>query len=358
MTGAGPAPQRLDSLDQLRGLTVVAMILVNFSGGMDAVPATLKHHNTHCSVADTVMPLFLFAVGFAYRLTWLRRAATVGPPAARRAVIRRCAGLLVIGVVLYHLDGRYRRWDDLRATGVLGVLQTAFQRSVFQTLVHIALASLWTLPVIGANGRTRLIFALGSAGLHLALSHAFYFRWAWDRPVIDGGPLGFLAWSIPLLAGTWAFDVVGRTPAAGWAVVRLLAGAVVLMAIGQGLARLDPSSAAWPFVPPSGPIGPWAMSQRAATVSYLTFAAGLALGVDALCVLACDRGRVTSGLFRLFGQNALAAYVLHGLVEDAVRPFVPADAPGWYVALGFAAALGVNVVLLRGLERSGVRLRL
>ena len=32
-----------------------------------------KHHNTYCSYADTIMPQFFFAVGFAYRLTFLKR---------------------------------------------------------------------------------------------------------------------------------------------------------------------------------------------------------------------------------------------------------------------------------------------
>ena len=66
-TAAQPTPARADriaSLDQFRGYTVVGMLLVNFLGGYKAVPALLKHHNTYCSYADTIMPQFLFAVGF------------------------------------------------------------------------------------------------------------------------------------------------------------------------------------------------------------------------------------------------------------------------------------------------------
>lgn len=58
--------QRLVSLDQFRGYTVIGMILVNYVGGFAVVPEVLKHHNDYCSYADTIMPQFLFAVGFAF----------------------------------------------------------------------------------------------------------------------------------------------------------------------------------------------------------------------------------------------------------------------------------------------------
>src|SRR5262249_28425897 len=64
-----PAP-RLVSLDQFRGYTVLGMFLVNFVGGMSAVPDGLKHHHTYCSYADTIMPQFLLAVGFGMRLSF------------------------------------------------------------------------------------------------------------------------------------------------------------------------------------------------------------------------------------------------------------------------------------------------
>src|SRR5437879_2317398 len=97
---------RIASLDQFRGYTVAGMLLVNFLGGFQAVPAILKHHNTYCSYADTIMPQFFFAIGFAYRLTFLRRLTTLGTWAASAAVFRRNLGLILLGFVLYHLDGR------------------------------------------------------------------------------------------------------------------------------------------------------------------------------------------------------------------------------------------------------------
>ena len=144
-------PRRIVSLDQFRGYTVAGMLLVNFLGGYQVVPAILKHHNTYCSYADTIMPQFFFAVGFAYRLTFLRRVQTVGYAAAAAAAIRRNLGLILIGFVVYHLDGKVSRWEELKALTASEFLGRACTRELFQALVHIAIASIWVLPVIASG---------------------------------------------------------------------------------------------------------------------------------------------------------------------------------------------------------------
>jgi predicted acyltransferase len=355
---------RIASLDQFRGYTVAGMLLVNFVGGYAVVPKVLQHHNTYCSYADTIMPQFFFAVGFAYRMTFLRRLGTVGARAASLAVLRRCVGLALIGFAVYHLDGGVQSWSELQALGPAGFFKTAFQREFFQTLVHIAVTTVWILPVIGARPRVRVEFLVASAVLHVALSHWFYLDFAWNRPVIDGGPLGFLSWTIPTLVGSLAYDAVARAGAgAGWGVVAKLAGwSVVLMLAGYGLSCLGGELAAPPFVPPlvatDGPVGLWTMSQRTGSVSYLTFGAGFSLAVYGLFLALCDlpgAGRgLDVGLFRSFGRNALVAYVMHSLVADAVKPYVPRDVPAWYLAAGFALYFAITYGFVRGLEKDRV----
>lgn len=351
------SPARVESLDQFRGYTVAGMILVNNLGRFAAVPAILKHHNTYCSYADTIMPQFFLAVGYAYRLTLLRRIERAGPRAAYGHALRRIVGLLLLGFVVYHLDGEVKTWARLRALGVSGFLRTAFRREYFQTLVHIALASLWAMPVIAAGPMARLAWLVGSAALHVALSHWFYYTWVMTTPGIDGGPLGFLSWSIPLLAGSFAFDAAapGRHRRA-LIVLPLIAAA--LMALGYGLTAVDGVLDAPPFAPPRHPVDLWTMSQRAGSVSYQTFAAGVSVAVYAAFVLISDVGRVHLGLFRTLGRNALAAYLLHPMVASAFNPYLPQDAPGWFVAAGFALEFGLTYLFLRFLERSGVFLKL
>ena len=60
-------------MDQFRGYTVAGMVLVNFIGDFGVTHPVFKHHNTYFSYADTILPSFLFAAGFSYRLIVARR---------------------------------------------------------------------------------------------------------------------------------------------------------------------------------------------------------------------------------------------------------------------------------------------
>ena len=352
--------QRIASLDQFRGYTVVGMLLVNFLGGFQAVPAILKHHNTYCSYADTIMPQFFFAVGFAYRLTFLRRLAQAGAWAASRAVLSRNVGLFLLGFVLYHLDGNVKSWQELLGLGIHGFLAQAFRRELFQTLVHIAIASIWVLPVIAAGAKSRVAYLIASAALHLWLSSRFYFDWAWKTPVIDGGQLGFLTWSIPILVGSLAHDAILHAKPASNSLPRLFAWSAFLMLAGYAISCLGGQAAPPPFVAPlsSQTVSLWTMSQRTGSVSYLTFATGFSLAVYAVCVILCDEWGAQAGVFRVFGRNALAAYIIHPLVAAAVKPYVPNDSPLWYVYAGLAFYLGICILFNDYLERHQIFLRL
>ena len=375
-------PGRIVSLDQFRGYTVLGMLVVNFVGSFLAIESAfpvLKHHNTYCSYADTIMPQFFFAVGFAYRLTFRLRREREGARAAYLHVLRRSLGLILLGLVVYHLDGGARSWTELRQFDSWDFLK-AFKRSPFQTLTHIGVTSLWVLPVIAARPAMRVAFACCSGLLHVYLSAGLsgwpfstpwsYYEWVNTDPKgIDGGPLGFLTWTIPLLAGSLAYDLVAARPRPP--VGRLLTWGAALMLLGYALACLNvvtpPNTAgagvrSWlvepPFVPPSRPVNLWSMSQRCGSVSYLTFAAGFSLAVYALFVLACDRGRMRLGLFATFGSNALAAYLLSDLVSAAIKPYAPKDAPLWFVLAAFGLFLAVCYLFVRHLEKSRIFLRL
>jgi predicted acyltransferase len=354
-----PAAGRIVSLDQFRGYTVAGMLLVNFIGGFHEVGPIWKHHNTYCSYADTIMPQFFFAVGFAFRLTYLKRLKTMGVWPATRAAVARNLGLILLGIVIYNLDGKVDTWEQLRKLGLSGFAAQAFRREVFQTLVHIALASLWILPVIAAGTMTRVAFLIATAAFHLVLSRAFYFDHAWKLPVIDGGPLGFLSWSIPTLVGSLAYDAVAGRKEGFDPVPKLLAWSVVLMGLGYALSCLGGSPPPPPFVDPgSRAVTMWTMSQRTGSVSYQVFGAGFSLAVYALFVILCDQGTWRIGLFRTFGQNALAAYIVHPMVASAVRPYVPGDSPLWYVLSGFLVYFGICYLLIRYMEKNGIYLKL
>lgn len=249
---SSPAPRtqtRIVSLDQFRGYTVVGMLLVNFLGGYDACPQVLKHSHDYCSYADTIMPQFLFAVGFAFRLTFGRRVQLQGTSAGYARVIQRMLGLIIVSLVVYNVGRRAEYWEELVDIGVWGAIRDALKRDWFQTLMHIAMTGLWLVPVIRASALVRILWMAGSALAHILLSYWFLYAWnngsadAFDGTifesfkwyvggnVIDGGPLGFLTWVVPAGIGTLACDAIvdaqGR-PKLG----RMFLCSIVIMAAG------------------------------------------------------------------------------------------------------------------------------
>ena len=96
----GSNSSRIVSMDQFRGYTVVGMILVNYIGEFARVHPVFKHNNTYFSYADSIMPAFHFAVGFAFRLTFLRRLEKTGRQATYGHFIKRNLGLILLSLVL------------------------------------------------------------------------------------------------------------------------------------------------------------------------------------------------------------------------------------------------------------------
>jgi predicted acyltransferase len=391
---AKPAAPRIASLDQFRGYTVAGMFLVNFLGSFAVTPILLKHSNTYFSYADTIMPQFFFAVGFAFRLTFGRRAQTDGLASAYMHMVRRMLGLALVALVVYNVGSRAGSWQALVDKGPWEAIRGPLRGTWFQTLMHIAVTSLWILPVIRSGALVRILYMIASAALQVGLSYWFYFDWV-NAGGTDGGVLGFLGWTIPTIVGTLACDAV--TGADGWPrLAKMIFGSIVLLGLGYLFScgttlynvpddqieslkdqiraddavwpspeRLETHKIDWaepPFVPPPDNLhrkqNYWMMSQKAATLSYHTFGAGFSLAVYALFYIACDIWRLRVGLFRTLGTNALVGYILHGIVADAVKPFMPNDSPAWYVAIGFLLYFGITYLFIRHLEKNKIYLKL
>lgn len=400
---------RLISLDQFRGYTVLGMLIVNYFGGYQACPQVLKHTHDYCSYADTIMPQFLFAVGFSLRLTVGRQLQAGGSFESYSRVIRRLLGLALVAFVVYNVSPRAANWEQLKEIGFWGAIQEPLKRQWFQTLMHIAVTSLWIVPVIHRPMPIRSAWLIGSAGLHVVLSYLFNFTWCNTDPnAIDGGPLGFLSWAIPALLGTFACDwfvpskdqqasQIQRGKAIGWGLIM----AIFLMVLGYAFscgtrfydvaasgadsrilekipadpvipdrarlqAKIETNSlGSWlaepPFIKPPGRSqrqwNYWMMSQRAGTLSYLTFAAGFSLAVFVLFYFLCDVLSFQLPIFKTFGVNALVAYVLHDLVSNAVQPFFPKDSPMWYAYTGLFLFCLINWLFLRSLQQQKIFLR-
>jgi hypothetical protein len=309
----------------------------------------------------------------------------------------------LLGIVVYQLEGSVNTWEELEQLGFQGFLRQAFQRRPFETLVHIGVTAIWILPVIAAAAWIRVTYLLFSTALALALWHPDvyrtaidllgldyeqvrhlvpilpYYPWVMARPGIDGGPLGFLTWTIPMLIGSLAYDAVAAHPptpdqGAKPLLRTLVTWGTLLMLLGYAVSCLNrvtpPNHASLeqgvtsylaqpPFVPPDPKsVNVWTMSQRSGSVSYLVFASGLSLVLYALFVALCDVRGLQLGIFRTLGANALAAYVIHSVVAGAVKPYAPRDAPLWYTLGAFALNLAIIYLFCRHLEKHKLYLRL
>lgn len=350
-TSAIDRSTRILSLDQFRGYTVAGMFLVNFIGGFQAVHDVFKHHNTYNSYADTIMPHFFFAVGFAMRLGMMKGAET-------GAMVKRCLGLVLLGIVVYGLDGNYKTWQSLSELGLWGFFEKSMMRSPFQALTHIGVTCLWILPVMRRRSRDLIVFGVLSGLLHLWLSQAFWFEFLMRVRVIDGGPLGFLSWAVPTLAGALAYDAVKKHGAVEALPVILKWGAV-LSVVGYGISCVHGVEAP-PFWPPWNPVDLWTMTQRAGSLSYQTFSAGFSLLVYGLFLWLADirKPGFDSSVFRTFGTNALAGYLIHSVVGDAVHKFAPKDSPLVWVCFVTGIYFLITWSFIRALEKRNVFLRL
>lgn len=399
MSDAEPAPTpakttgplRLESIDQFRGFTVAGMFLVNFAGGYVCMPAFFRHHNTYCSFADTIMPQFFLAVGLTYRLTFMRRLQGENPESASRHAIIRNLSLLLLGFVVHGLDGSVTSWAEFQVRGWRLFIPDAFERNFFQTLTIIAVTSLWVLPVIGSSARARVNWMFFSVALWLVFalvpapwSGKTYVDFALSRPVIDGGPLAFLTWCVPLLVGSLACDWM--TEAKGSRKIWLTA--ILLMAGGYGISCVGGDKLpALPFVPPPASpadmslsemagrvfstsvsaeqkeflkyhVNAWTMSQRVSGPAYLVFSAGFGLMIFQLFRIFCDQLHWRSAVFHTLGINALAGYILHPMVASKIKPFLPGDSPLGFVLIAFAWYFVITWAILRHLEKTRTIIRI
>lgn len=314
---------RLTSIDVLRGLTIVGMIIVNTQGSGDhAFWGTAHAHWNGWTPADLVFPSFLFIVGASMAYAFAARLADGTRPWRLYArIAQRTVTLFALGLVLTGL-GRV----PLADLHVMGVLQ------------RIALCYLLaSLAVLHLKPRTQLVLcAVVLVGYWLTLTHlpipghgtgvltpSGNAAGAVDRAVLgrphlyaDGpydpeGLLSTLPATVTVLLGYWA---------ARWLRGRDVTTATskVLAWWGAGLVVAGQLSH---FVLP--------INKRIWTSSFVLLAGGFSLLLLAAVFQLVDvrRHRRLGAPFVVFGMNAIVVFMASELTA------------GWLTSSGWRAAI-------------------
>jgi predicted acyltransferase len=404
-------------MDQFRGLTILLMFAVHYTGfswGVNLAPV-FRHNHYYLSVGDLAFPWFHLAAGFALRLTLLRRLRTHGAWAAYGRVVRRCLLLILMGSWATLVGGLHvSRWGPEQRTDPLALLATYVKFDGWTILAILGVTSLWVAPVIGRSVRVRVGFLLGGLALHALATQVFYLDFMNGRPNFvdaalgttgvmgrEGGPLGFLVWAVPQLVGSLVHDlIVAVRPERSFRV--LLGSGLVLVGIGYGLSCLSsfypvaqgPRANAYdypdteqpvkspvlprfgggsadegtaglpypPFLPPPPDRQPlwnyWMMSRRLATPTFMLTASGFGLIAYAVFVFLSDARAFRVGVLRTLGQNPLIAYLLDGNVGGLMNDFWPEDGGLPWALAGAAVRFALTYVPVRLLEWRRIYLRL
>ncbi|TWU14072.1 hypothetical protein CA54_29140 [Symmachiella macrocystis] len=257
-----PTLGRVDSMDQFRGFTVLSMFIVNFAH-FQAISPFWKHNDNYVTFADWIMPGFIFAVGFSYRLTILKRLEKFSAMTTYSTYFRRSLALILVSLMLYGFGGDFKRWSDFSAeetiqvTNAEGQMEEVQVNKTFQFVMRLIKSNLWevlsiiavcqifVMPVIAAGPLIRFVVMLGCLGAHVLIS--VWFNWAFvhgdqtnwmvqlwhtgGNRCWDGGFFGIMSWSVAMLAGSLVYDILAsntRKNAGG----KIFLFAAVFMIIG------------------------------------------------------------------------------------------------------------------------------
>lgn len=331
-------------LDALRGLSILAMILVNNPGdwGAKYQYAPLRHAAWHgCTFTDLVFPTFLFCAGVAIVPAFGRKLAAGVP----RAPLVRKIGFRVLALVLLGIGmsafpfvtfaaDRASLFDPLLQARFPGVLQRIgvcyglaallflFARPRTQLWVLVAcLALYWPLLAL-CPPPDGVAPNLDSTKDHLAgwLDRTVFGDHVWKSTRGQYDPEGLLS-TIPALATALFGVAAGRVLAGGGDVAARIA---TLLRRG---ALLLVGGAVWGWFFP--------MNKALWTSSYAVWTAGIATTGLGLCVWAFEQRPWAAWArpLQVYGTNALLVFVGSGLLGRLVGGLIQVPFAGEQVAL-------------------------
>jgi predicted acyltransferase len=326
---------RLVSLDVLRGATIAGMILVNNPGSWSHIYWPLEHAEWNgWTPTDLIFPFFLFIVGVSITLALGRRVESGGQKRdlylkiVRRFVLIYAFGFLLATFPFVKTDqvdftGGFVSGLKTIPHGVAALLAVVRLTGVLQRIAFCYLFA--ALIFVKTTWRTQSLIAAALLVLYCVVltqiatpgyAAGDLSKQASIASFVDRKVLGTHIWK----GGDRVYDpegILSTFPAIATTLLGVLAGHWLRRRVsdyekvaGLFVAGAILVAAGWcwnPFFP---------INKSLWTSSYVLFTAGLALQLLAVCYWLIDiKGYKRWSLpFRVFGVNALAVFVLTGLM--------------------------------------------
>jgi predicted acyltransferase len=300
--------KRLEAIDQFRGFAILLMILANYMNNVSIIPSWLKHaDDIGYTVIDLVAPMFVFAMGLTYGLSFRRRLERTGAWNTYQHFLTRYLALVGLGYLItlvWEISGIQPpsvNWGLLQALGAAGLIALPF----------ILLSSAW-----------RWVIGLAMLAMYQILLDRFWLKEVLVAP--HNGPWGAFSWGAMLILATALADLYHDARRSQFAYPLLSAGLVV---VGLALALLVP------------------LSKDRASASFVLLSLGLSGLVFYMFHLMQVKWRLRLPILTDWGRNPLSLYLLHYILLGIFAlPSIPSwyvQAPLWLVIIQISALIGI-----------------
>lgn len=299
---------RIQSVDILRGITIVAMILVNTPGTWSNVYPPLLHADWHgLTPTDLVFPFFLFIVGCAIAFAYKNREPDA---AAYRKITVRSLKLIGLGLFLgaFTLSFPFfKEWSAIRFPGVLQRIGVCF----------------FFAAIIALNANWKVIL-----GIIVALLLGY---WVWlgflplpdgSAPTFERDPNNWAMYLDKLIFGThtWQPDydpegLPSTIPSIATTLIGVLIGRLLLSRKENTVSLMFSyaslllfGSLLWQLVFP--------YNKAIWSSSFVLVTAGLATALLGVIYYLTDVKNIQfGGIFKRVGSNALILYFLSSFIS-------------------------------------------
>lgn len=295
------------SLDIMRGMTIVCMIIVNNGGGPESY-RHLEHSDWNgITVCDLVFPFFLFIMGGTTYLSLAKRNFQPSSESLLK-IARRTAVILLIGWAIHWFANvcygkGFLDFEHLRLTGVLTRIALCYGivslMALYMSRRAMAAAAVLLLAVYGAalllwNGYANDLTNINAVVDRFLLPEGHLYT---KRPVDPEGILGTMPAVAHTVIGFCCGAILMKKDRLDVRLLQLFVTAMLLMVGGFLLSGILPEN------------------KRIWSPSYVLITCGMAAALLATIAYFTDVKGWRRGLsfFEAFGVNPLFLYVLGGV---------------------------------------------